>query len=259
MDDSGDRILMLSQIKSWSAGGSKLSITSGNRGAREAFMFKDRADAGRKIAAEVLRRHYQAPLVLALPRGGVPVAAEVAKAIHTPLHLLFVRKIGVPWQPEMAAAAIVDGQPIRTVFNMPAMRAFGLDVDDLRADIEREKRELERRRTAYRIAGQRPSARGRTAIVVDDGLATGTTMRAALEALRAEDPEKLVVAVPIAPANIMPGLQRLADETICLSALEDFRSVRQAYRDFRQLSDTDVLKCLRGASLASPDPLRAAS
>ncbi len=207
-------------------------------------MFRDRNDAGRRLATLIAAKNYPDPVVLALPRGGLPIGSEISRALGAPLDILLVRKVGVPFQPELAAAAVVDGDDPHVVLNMPVLRAAGLEPEDLAEDIEREKREIERRRAAYLHGRKRRSVTGRTAIVVDDGIATGTTVRAALDALRGEKPSKLVLAVPVAPRETIRKLARRVDEIICLEQPEPFVAIGQHYADFRQLTDAEVMACL---------------
>jgi putative phosphoribosyl transferase len=161
--------------------------------------FKNRSEAGQKLAAALNAYKEQNPTVLALPRGGVPVAAEVAAALDAPLDLILVRKVGVPFQPELAMGAVVDGSAPIVVRNEDIIRYTRIGEDEFQAVCDRELAEIERRRERY--LGQRPRVEiaGRTAIVIDDGIATGATVRAALRAIRARNPRKLVLAVPVAP------------------------------------------------------------
>ncbi|MGZ3328784.1 MAG: phosphoribosyltransferase, partial [Xanthobacteraceae bacterium] len=161
--------------------------------------FKDRSDAGRRLAAAVMGYKDQQPVVLALPRGGVPVAAEVAAALNAPLDLILVRKIGVPFQPELAMGAVVDGGAPLVVRNEDVISLAGIEEADFNAVRDRELAEIERRRERYLGGRERVEVAGRTAIVVDDGIATGATTRAALRATRLRNPKKLVLAVPVAP------------------------------------------------------------
>jgi putative phosphoribosyl transferase len=215
-------------------------------------MFMDRTEAGRRLAVVIAGKQYDNPIVLALPRGGIPVALEIARALHVPMDLLLVRKVGVPFQPELAAAAIVDGARPHIVLNPPVLRAAGLDAEDLADDIEREKRELERRRTAYLKGRKRSSVKGRTAIIVDDGIATGTTVRAALEALRNEGPTRVVLAIPVAPHDALEELAHLVDEIVCLEQPEPFYAIGAHYSDFGQLSDADVAHFMDSAEADMP-------
>ncbi len=213
--------------------------------------FLDRAEAGRLLADAIVKKHYAKPVVLALPRGGVPVALEVAKRLHAPLDLVLVRKLGVPFQPELAAGAVVDGAVPKTVYNDDVITRAGLtraEVDDIAL---RELREIDRRRDLYLKDRARAPIAGRTAIVVDDGLATGATARAALHALRRKKPARLVLAVPVAPPDTIAALKTEADETVCLSQPEDFYAIGAHYLDFRQLSDEDVIDLLAAADALS--------
>ncbi|WP_192248549.1 phosphoribosyltransferase [Mesorhizobium silamurunense] len=207
-------------------------------------MFRDRQEAGQKLAIELAKLRLQDPVVLALPRGGVPVAAEVAKALKAPLDLAIVRKVGAPGNPELAVAAIVDGDPPDVVLNREIVEAYSLDDDQLRVLIAAERPELERRRTAYR--GKRPplSVAGKTAIVVDDGAATGTTMKVAIRALKRRSPREIVVALPVAPTETLTQLASEADWTVCLSQPGRFGALSLHYLNFPQLSDDDVTSIL---------------
>jgi putative phosphoribosyl transferase len=213
--------------------------------------FATREKAGIELAAELARRNYEHPLVLALPRGGVPVAAPVAKALKAPLDLLLVRKIGVPWQPELAAAAVVDGEKHDIVYNDEVMEAAQLQHADLKPQIAEELAEIERRRKLY-LGGRSPvQVENRTAIVVDDGIATGTTVKAALKALRRRKPKKLVLAVPVAPASSIAELRPHVDELICLHQPEPFGAIGYFYQDFHQVPDHEVVLLLAEALPAS--------
>lgn len=211
------------------------------------FPFADRNEAGRRLAAEVLKRAFNAPAVFALPRGGVPVGAEVAKALGVPLDLVLVRKIGAPHNPELALAAIVEGDPPERVVNEEVMQLSGADETYLEREIERQTAELRRRRELYLGGRGRSDVRGKTAIVVDDGVATGATMKAALSALRRWGAARLAVALPVAPAGEIPALQAIADEVICLFPDPHFHGVGGAYADFHQLSDEETIGYLRRA------------
>lgn len=203
-------------------------------------MFRDRQEAGEKLGVELARLQLHQPVVLALPRGGVPVAVEVAKALGAPLDLLIVRKVGAPGNPELAVAAIVDGDPPDVVLNREIVEAYSLDDDELRVLIAKERPELERRRLAYR--GKHPplSIAGKTAIIVDDGVATGTTMKVAIRALRRRSPREIIVAVPVSPPDTMAELAREANRVVCLSQPGQFRALSYHYLSFPQLADDEV-------------------
>ena len=163
--------------------------------------FKDRSDAGRKLALALRDYKNRQPVVLALPRGGVPVAAKVAAALNAPLDLILVRKIGVPYQPELAMGAVVDGDEPLVVRNEDVIRFAGIDESEFNAVCDSELAEIERRRQRYLGSRERVEVAGRIAIVIDDGIATGATTRAALRATRSRKPKKLILAVPVAPAG----------------------------------------------------------
>jgi putative phosphoribosyl transferase len=215
-------------------------------------MFADRADAGRRLAARLVRLAGTDIAVLALPRGGVAVGFEIAAALNAPLDLVLVRKIGAPGMPELAVAALVDagGEVVRVVDERVAGDA-GLPPAYLDREALRGESELARRRAVYVAARPPVPLLGRTAIVVDDGIATGTTMRAALLAVRRRDPARLILAVPVAPAETLEALRSEVDEVVALETPEDFLAIGQFYEDFHQMSDGEVLALLeRAAQLA---------
>lgn len=211
-------------------------------------MFADRSDAGRRLAARLGHLADEDPVVLALPRGGVPVGFEVAKALGAPLDVLLVRKIGAPFQPELAAGAVVDGAEPVLVRNEEVIRAYGIEDDWIEAEAARQLAEIERRRKLY--CGDRPpvAVRGRTAILVDDGIATGTTVRAALRALARLGPRRRVLAVPVAPPDTLERLAPEADELVVLEQPEWMAAVGQFYRDFTQTEDSEVIRLLAEAA-----------
>src|SRR5271165_3112139 len=178
--------------------------------------FKDRADAGRKLALALGDYKNQQPVVLALPRGGVPVAARVAAALNAPLDLILVRKIGVPYRPELAMGAVVDGDKPLVVRNEDVIRFAGIDASEFNAVCDSELAEIERRRQRYLGGRERVEVAGRTAILIDDGIATGATTRAALRAARMRKPKKLILAVPVAPTDSLAAMRQEADEVVCL-------------------------------------------
>src|SRR5436189_2456220 len=208
--------------------------------------FPDRAEAGRQLA-EKLEKYTGRDdvIVLGLPRGGVPVAYEIAKRLHAPLDVFIVRKLGVPGFEELAAGAIASGG-VR-VLNEDVMRAIPHADETIEVVSARETAELERREQMYREGHPAPDVQGRTVILVDDGLATGATMRAAVKALRQSGAAKIVVAVPVGPPDTCREIAQEADETICLSTPEFFQAVGQYYEDFSQTSDDDVRKLLTRA------------
>jgi putative phosphoribosyl transferase len=214
--------------------------------------FPDRAAAGRALGAELKRRAFERPVVYALPRGGVPVAAEIAKALAAPLDLLLVRKIGAPGHRELAAASIVDGEHPDLIVNEDVVAALRMTPAEIDAAAAHELAEIERRRALY-MPGRAPiSAQDRTAILVDDGIATGASMKAAIAAVRRRAPKRVVVAVPVAAPDTAAEFARLANEIVCLATPADFRAVGLHYRDFHQLEDAEVVALLRRASADAP-------
>jgi predicted phosphoribosyltransferase len=214
--------------------------------------FADRADAGRRLARALFEYRGRDPVVLALPRGGVPVAAEIATALAAPLDVVLARKIGVPFQPELAMGALVDGDNPVVVRNEATIRAAGIDDGAFEAARTRALAEAERARR--RLVGDRPRVEiaGRAAIVVDDGVATGATALAALKALRLRKPKTLTLAVPVASAEALAALERESDHLVCLEASDRFSAVSMFYADFRQVDDDEVVALLARFPPAAP-------
>ena len=206
--------------------------------------FADRTDAGRRLAAVVQRQDLMDPVVLALPRGGVPVAAEVARALAAPLDLVMVRKIGLPDQPEVALGAVTNGQRPELEVNEAIAAQAGYNRLDIVRLAEPELAEIARRRALYQAGHDPVPVAGRCAIIVDDGLATGATARVALRHLRRLGAARLVLAVPVAAPGALEGVQALADQVICLHAPPGFGAVGAYYDDFAQLDDAAVIACL---------------
>ncbi|MCW1382867.1 phosphoribosyltransferase family protein [Novosphingobium sp. KCTC 2891] len=209
--------------------------------------FADRRAAGRALAVAVKAAAPVDPVVLGLPRGGVPVAFEVARALVAPLDILLVRKIGAPGHEEYGIGALVDGASPQVVIDEGAARLVGADQAYIDREVTRQLAEIERRRAIYRTGAPQPLA-GRTVIVVDDGIATGGTVRAALKALARVDAARVVLAVPLAPAEVLPDLRPLCDEVICLMVPEPFRAVGMHYADFTQTTDAEVIDLLAKAT-----------
>ncbi|MFZ5476313.1 MAG: phosphoribosyltransferase [Myxococcota bacterium] len=214
--------------------------------------FRNRVDAGRALAAELVKRPPGgSPLVLGLPRGGVPVAFEVARALGAPLDVLVVRKLGAPMQPELAMGAIASGG-VR-VLNADVLRMLGLGMDDVARVQAHEARILAQREQMWRGARPWPELRGRTVILVDDGLATGATMRVAIHAARQHGADRIVAAVPVGAPQTCELLRDEADEVVCLHREPDFVAVGAWYDDFSETPDGEVRRLLEVARSWSPE------
>ena len=220
--------------------------------------FQDRADAGRQLARALAGYMGQQPVVLALPRGGVSVAAEVATALDAPLDVILVRKIGVPFQPELAMGAVVDSDEPLVVRNEAVIRHAGIGEAAFQAVCDSELAEIERRRQRYLGGRERIEVAGRSAIVIDDGIATGATMRAALRATRLRKPKKLILAVPVAPTDSLAVMRREADEIVCLEAHPDLGAIGYYYSDFRAVPDEAVIALLAQFPVRKEKPQSAA-
>jgi putative phosphoribosyl transferase len=215
--------------------------------------FRDRTEAGVALAELLAMRDLPDPVVFALPRGGVQVGLEVARRLRAPLDLVMVRKIGVPFQPELAAAAVVNGDAPETVVNEGIAARAGLGPNDIAALAEVQLREITRRRAVYLRGRARAAVEGRTAIVVDDGIATGATMRAALGAVRRRRPGRLVLAVPVAAPDTLEALAAEVDEAVCIAQPASLGAIGAYYLDFSQVEDAEVIRMLDEAHrLAAP-------
>ena len=214
--------------------------------------FKDRKAAGKALAQRLAGMNLADPVVLALPRGGVPVGAEIAETLQAPLDLVLVRKIGVPYQPELAAAAVVDGGDAEIVVNDEVMRLAGITDEYIQAEAKTELLEIERRRHIYLEGRPRVPIENRTLILVDDGIATGASIRAAIAALRRKNPKKLIVAVPVAPLDTVAKLGSSVDEVICLETPDPFYAIGMHYDDFHQVPDDEVIELMNEAAREKP-------
>lgn len=206
--------------------------------------FLNRKEAGERLAQRLLKYKGQSVVVLALPRGGVPVGLEVAKALDAPLDLVLVRKIGAPYQPEFAIGAVVDGPQPFTVINDEIIELLDVTEEYIREETGRQLKEIERRREKYLAGRPRAAIEGNTAIVVDDGIATGATVRAGLQAVRRAKPKKLVLATAVAPLDAIDKLREDVDELVCLLTPDHLGAISQFYLDFRQVADDDVVKLM---------------
>jgi len=204
------------------------------------FLFQDRPDAGMQLGERIAVMNLRSPVILALPRGGVPVGIEIAKALKAPLDLLMVRKIGVPWQPELALGAVADGTDPHTSINQNVARIAQVSESDIAAIAQRQLKEIERRRSMWLRKRAHVPVAGRTVIVVDDGIATGASMRVALDAVRAQRPLRTILAAPVVAGEIADALRQACGDLICLAAPSDLTSVGQYYKDFHQLTDAEV-------------------
>lgn len=225
----------------------------GRETAGDDAMYADREEAGQELARALAGLDLERPVVLALPRGGVPVALPVAQALGAPLDLILVRKIGVPGHPELAAGAIVDGPPEHIHFNEGILKSLGIGHDALADTVAAKRAELACRRARW-LNGRAPvSVAGRDAVVIDDGIATGATMHAALMALRDRGPRRIVLAVPVAAADTLAELRDLADVVVCPLVPGYFRAVGLHYRRFDQVPDAAVAGMMAGAPTANDD------
>jgi putative phosphoribosyl transferase len=230
----------------------RLAVRNGSSG--DLGMFADRNEAGRKLARSLPEFEHGSTLVVALPRGGVPVAQEVASALDLPLDILLVRKVGAPGYPEVAVGAICDGDDMRLTVNRDIAGSLGLDDGQVGKLAQKVLPELERRKMLY--CGDRPplSVKDKTVIIVDDGAATGATLRVALTVLRERGAKRLIVALPVAPAEILNDLRRLADDVICLESPSSFRSVGDHYGVFDQVGDQEVIRILAQMETGTDHP-----
>ena len=208
-------------------------------------LFKDRREAGRQLATVLRARELGDPLIYALPRGGVPVAVEIAALLNKPVNLLLVRKLGVPDQPELAFGAVIDGASPETILNHDIVASTGLSAAEIETVRDRELAEIERRRALYFADREQPNPKGRICIVVDDGLATGATARVALRGLRQAGASHLILAVPVAPMETFERMKAEADDIICLDCPDPFYGVGASYQSFPQLTDAEMLAALR--------------
>lgn len=214
--------------------------------------FHDHRQAGQELAARLVEWAADGdlgePVVLALPRGGVPVAAEIARALGTPMDVLVARKIGLPDRPEAGVGALVGEDA--PVFDEESLAMLGMSEDEFAPEVARQRAELHRREDLYRQGRPDPETAGRTVVLVDDGLATGVTARAALRHLRGTDPGRLILAVPVGSPEAAEAMRREADDVICLYRPDSFRSVGEWYEEFPQVTDNEVISTLRTPAIS---------
>lgn len=210
----------------------------------EHTIFKDRTAAGKALGQELRDRKLDNPVLLALPRGGVPVAVEIARELHAPLDLLLVRKIGVPGNEELALGAVVDGQEPQVFINESIRLAIGISDAEIDQIKSRALREIERRRSLYLHERRAVPLADTTAIIVDDGIATGATIRAGLQALRLRKPARIIIATPVASPETVGHLQNEVDEVVCLVQPEPMHAISLFYQEFPQVPDEQVVKLL---------------
>lgn len=213
-------------------------------------VYQDRRDAGDVLARDLSSYRGQDVVVLGLARGGVPVAARVARSLHAPLDVFLVRKLGVPQWEELAMGALASGGGV--VINDNLVRSLGIGDEAIEAAIARETDELNRRERAYRGDQPPPDLAGRTVILVDDGIATGASMLAAVRAVRGQNPARVVVAVPVGPASACRELAKEADDVVCATMPPGFEAVGQVFADFHQVSDDEVRELLSSGESGSP-------
>lgn len=215
---------------------------------RPRTIFASREEAGVLLAERLARMKLADPLVLALPRGGVPVAAEIARRLDAPLDVALVRKVGSPNEPELAIGAVADGETLELVLNARLVEELGVSEEFIGSAVARELASLEQRRRAYADVRPETAVAGRTVIVVDDGVATGMTMQAAMRSIRRQNPRALIAGVPVASRDAVAMLRGEADDVVCLRAPRRFGSVGAFYRSFGQVSDADVVALLKQAN-----------
>jgi putative phosphoribosyl transferase len=217
-------------------------------------VYSTREEAGRMLARRLMCYAGADVVVLGIPRGGLPVARQVADALNAPLDVIVVRKLGAPGQPELGIGAVVDGDHPRSIFNQDIVERLGVSDEYIETEIKRQLKEVNRRESAYRGGRKKIPLAGKNVVVIDDGIATGSSVRAALRGVRRQKPNRLILAVPVAPSETIEALRSEADEIVCLETPSDFYAVGQFYRDFHQVSDEEVREILKSPHLAETRP-----
>lgn len=207
--------------------------------------FEDRSDAGRELAIELQKLRLDSPVVVALPRGGVVIAAEISKALKCPHDLILVRKIGAPFNSELAVGAVVEGSPPQAFMNDELVQVLKVSDEYIQSEKAQQTDELRRQDKLYREGAARASLKAKSVILVDDGVATGASIRAALRGIKNDQAKRIVLAVPVAPPDLVAELKKEVDDLICLCSPKNFRAVGQFYRNFGQISDDEVKTLLR--------------
>jgi putative phosphoribosyl transferase len=214
-------------------------------------MFNDRSDGGAQLAARLKEyKDQQGVIVLALPRGGVATGYEIARSLHIPLDIVIVKKIGFPGQPELGIGAVSETGTV--VLNESIISTYGVPKEYIEREISRQKEEISRRVKLYRKGKRLPSLKGKTVILIDDGVATGATLKAAITTLKEETLKKLVVALPVAPPSVADELEQMVDTFICIETPIDFMAVGSYYHDFSQVSDEEVIDLLERSAKNVP-------
>lgn len=208
------------------------------------MIFEDRRDAGEKLLAEIQKQNLSPDLVLALPRGGVEVAVVVAKGLNVPMDLILVRKLGAPFNSELAIGAIVEGDPIHEFLNQDMIKVLKVEPTHIEKEKKIQKQEIERQQKAYRGGQARRSVQGKKVLVIDDGVATGASVIAALQGLKNEKPRELILGIPVSAPDTAEVLEKMVDKMVCLSRPEVFTAVGKHFKNFHQVTDEDVKKAL---------------
>jgi len=207
--------------------------------------FKNRLEAAYKLLEELKKLKLNHPVVFALPRGGVEIGSIIAQGLSAPLDLLLTRKLEAPFNEELALGAIVEGNPPHVVLNKDMIAVLKVEWAYLEKEKKTQLTELERRQDLYRGGKVRGPVRGKNVVLVDDGIATGATVKAAIEGLKSDKPEKIIVAVPVADEEALNDIKKEVDKVICLNCAKDFQAVAQFYRDFHEVTDDEVIKLLK--------------